>query len=254
MTDSTFQRGLLTSSESRTAFQDSRNQDGRNTVPQPKTVLLVDADNLVRFAIKQLIDSLEIFEVVAEASNLQEALSQLEKNKPDLLISEFALPGASGLELLHEIQRRQLKGVIPVILSQVSSPDAVRQALLAGAQGYILKSGTFDELATGLTTCLSNKRYIPSQIAELAQIPHNAYELGGSDSPEVHDPLQGLSPREREIFHLLASGLQNTIIAKKLFISPRTVETHRARIVRKLGITSNGELIRFAIKHGLTVV
>ncbi len=218
----------------------------------PVSVTLVDPEHLVRLALGRVIESIGSFEVVAEASDLPEALATLESRPTDLLITEIALPGPSGLELLLELQRRKLLKVRPLVLSQVDSADMVRQALLAGAHGYILKNCSLDELEEGLHAALTNRRYLPSTIAHLGDISENTFELGVRGRPD--DPLASLSPREREIFHLLANGLQNTVIAKKLFISPRTVETHRARIVRKLELSSNGELIRFAIKHGLTVV
>ena len=219
---------------------------------QTRRVLLVDAETLVRCAIAQVISSFGSYRIVGQADNMQDALQLVEKEMPQLLLTEIALPGPSGLELLLELRRRSLADLRPVVLSQVTSPDMVKQALLAGAQGYIFKSNSVEELRDALSQTLLNKRYVPPSLAHLANIPENAYELG--KRPKINDPLEALSPREREIFHLLANGLQNTVIAQKLFISPRTVETHRARVVRKLGLNSNGELIRFAIKHGLTIV
>ena len=217
-----------------------------------KSVTLVDPEQLVRLALGRVIESLGNFKILNHASDLNQAISSLESQSTDVLVTEIALPGPSGLELLHELKRRKFSKVRPLILSQVDSADMVRQALLAGAQGYVLKSSSIEELTEGLNAVLTNRRYLPSSIAHLGDITENSFELGAKEKPD--DPLISLSPREREIFHLLANGLQNTVIAKKLFISPRTVETHRARIVRKLDLTSNGELIRFAIKHGLTVV
>jgi DNA-binding NarL/FixJ family response regulator len=216
------------------------------------SVLLVDPESLVRFAIKRLIDSLQRFHVSWESGSMEDAIRLVEDHDPAFLITEVALRGPSGLELLLELQRRKLNRVKPVVLSQVEAADMVKQAFLAGAQGYIFKSSDFDNLTMALDTVASNRRYIPQELAHLADLPEAGYELGGKSRP--NDPLSPLSAREREIFHLLANGLQNTVIAKKLFISPRTVETHRARVVRKLGLTSNGELIRFAVKHGLTIV
>ena len=216
------------------------------------SVLLVDPESLVRFAIKKLIDSLGRFHVSWESGSMEDAIRQVEEHDPAFVITEVALRGPSGLELLLELQRRKLNRVKPVVLSQVEAADMVKQAFLAGAHGYIFKSSDFDNLTLALDTVASNRRYIPQELAHLADLPEAGYELGSKARP--NDPLSPLSAREREIFHLLANGLQNTVIAKKLFISPRTVETHRARVVRKLGLTSNGELIRFAVKHGLTIV
>ncbi len=214
-------------------------------------VLLVDPDALIRYSIGRLISSIESFEVIADVGTAEEAIALLEKGGIDLLVVEIALPKVTGLELLHELNRKKIPHRT-IVLSHVDSPEMITEALLAGAQGYVLKSGSYDDLVAGLTSAyFSNKRFLPTPIAHLSDIPPNSHQLGGAESP--NDPLSSLSPREREIFHLLAHGLQNTVIAKKLFISPRTVETHRARVVRKLGLQTNGELIRFAIKRGLTL-
>ena len=214
-------------------------------------VLLVDPDALIRYSISRLISSIESFEVVADVASADEAIALLEKGGIDLLVVEIALPKVTGLELLHELNRKKIAHRT-IVLSHVDSPEMITEALLAGAQGYVLKSGSYDDLVAGLTSAyFSNKRFLPTPIAHLSDIPPKSHQLGGAESP--NDPLSSLSPREREIFHLLAHGLQNTVIAKKLFISPRTVETHRARVVRKLGLQTNGELIRFAIKRGLTL-
>ena len=219
---------------------------------EKRSILLVDSDLLVRHAIRQLIDSLHNYRVVDEASDMAEAFEKMAQHKPEILLTEITLPGPSGLEFLLELQRRKIVDVKPVILSQIDSADLIKQALLSGALGFISKSGSFQEFVQALDIVYTDKRYIPPAVAKYIVLSEGEYELGAK--PFRNDPLAPLSPREREIFHLLANGLQNTIIAKKLFISPRTVETHRARIVRKLHIGSNGELIRFAIKHGLTVV
>ena len=115
----------------------------------------------------------------------------------------------------------------------------------------LTKSVSNEELFEALESVVSGERYLQKEYSELGEVTRND---GPLKIEKFHDPLGPLSPREREIFNLLAGGLQNTDIAKKLYISPRTVETHRARVVRKLGLSSNGELIRFAIKHGLAVV
>ena len=108
----------------------------------------------------------------------------------------------------------------------------IKQALLSGAQGYILKSGEFEDLREALVATSGERVFVPPQTSSQTEIPLNYYDIANAEEP--NDPLSPLSPREREIFHLLAIGLQNSGIAKKLFISPRTVETHRARIIQKL--------------------
>jgi len=218
--------------------------------PVKLPTLVVDPDVLVRNALARLIGSFSTCEVVAQADDAEQAFSALTtRNDIRLITLEIALPGMSGVEFLRELQRRKILAKT-VVISQIVSDDMITQALLAGAQGYVLKNCPVEDLETALeTVCRSNARYLPSSIVHLAKVAENSYEL---TQQNPSDPLTPLSAREREIFHLLAIGLQNTAIAKKLFISPRTVETHRARIVRKLALQTNGELIRFAIKHGLS--
>ncbi len=214
-------------------------------------LLLVDAETLVRSAIAQVIISSSSFKVVEEAGNLAEALAKLEEGNIKVVITEIALPGPSGLELINEITRRKLK-VQSLVLSRIDSLDVVRQVLMAGAQGYFLKSDSIEDFIEGLNGLQTSRKILSTSIAGLVNIPANFYEI--SEDRSITDPLYPLSPREREIFYLLATGLRNSTIAKQLYISSRTVETHRARIVRKLKLDSNGELIRYAIKHGLTTV
>jgi DNA-binding NarL/FixJ family response regulator len=124
----------------------------------------------------------------------------------------------------------------------------VRLAMQAGALSFVSKSAEIDELLESLKSTASGQRYLPAALSNLYNVETEAV------TEEARDPLALLSVRERQIFHLLADGLQNAVIAKQLFISPRTVETHRARVVRKLGLSSNAQLIRFAIRHGLSIV
>jgi len=138
------------------------------------------------------------------------------------------------------------------VLSSNDSEAIIKQAIYAGASGFVLKRNNFEMLSGGINAVTSGERFFCPMAAQVANSLDLSLELEANNGDS--DPLDPLSPREREIFHLLANGLQNSTIAKRLFISPRTVETHRARVVRKLGLNSNAELIRYAIKHGLSVV
>lgn len=215
-------------------------------------ILLVDAEVLVRQAISRLVNSLDDYAVIGEATTVEAALSFVEKEIPDIILLEVALEGPSGIELLLEFNRRAVK-VKTVILSSLSSPDFVAHALLAGADSYVLKSGTFEELVEGLRTAsTSNRKYLPRAISDALSMPQNYYSLDERARGEL-DPLRSLTIREREIFHLLANGLANADVANILLISPRTVETHRRSIVTKLKLDTNAQIIRYAVKNGLTV-
>ena len=216
-------------------------------------VLLVDSSSLVRTALRMLVDTLEGYQVVGESSSLGDTVEKCAELKPDIVLFEICLNEASGIEMLHEMRRLKIE-TIPVVLSSHSDVDIVAQSLLAGARGYVLKQSSVEELQEALDSVTqTNRRYVPKEIADCLN-NNEILEKKSTDAKEYNDPLQGITKREREIFHLLASGLTNAAIAKRLFISPRTVETHRARIVRKLNLHSNGDLIRFAIRRGLSVL
>ena len=217
-----------------------------------KSILLVDSENLVRLGLALLIESLGGYRIIGSVGTSAEALAVLAQHPPDIVLTEMALKGPSGIDLLLELKRRKISHPKVVLLYAVESAELIRRGLLLGAHGCLSKSSTVEALKSALDSTIADRRYIPDEVAKLSMVQESQYELSGNSSPQ--DPLRLLSQREREIFHLLAHGLQNTAIAKRLFISPRTVETHRARIVRKLELTSNAELIRFAFKHGLVVL
>lgn len=215
-------------------------------------ILLVDPETIVRHAIKNMIGQLDEFSVVAEADDVPSAVSVVsERSAPkiDIILSEIALPGKSGIELAHELIRAGYRTHF-VALSRVSALEVVKQAFLSGFDGYILKNGNPSDIGDALQCVVENRKYVPPQVRDLTAVPEKFFDI--ESSIDLFDPLRVLSPREREIFHLLARGMQNAVIAKKLYISRRTVETHRARIIEKLQLSSSGELIHYAFKHGLT--
>lgn len=217
---------------------------------QVHSLLLVDGAELVRISIARLINSMGGFRVVAEAGDGRTALSFVEEHKPELVITELNLPDMSGVELILEMQR-QKKKMGCAILTAETGARFVEQAIGSGAISYLSKRASVEELREGLLNSLKGERFLSSV---LPPVTIKDVLSHGPQAEPWKDPLSALSPREREIFHLLAAGMPNTAIAKKLFISPRTVETHRARLVRKLDLKTNPELIRFAIRHGLSSV
>ncbi len=209
---------------------------------------MVLPESLLRACLRVSIDTQEGFEVSNEANDLYDALEQIADTQFDLVVSGLRLPGPSGIELVHEFRRRRI--LVPVILlSDDGTAEAIKQAMLAGVQGYVLKTGCLDDLFSAMQRVLEGKKFMPPQLTTLP-LPNNYYNIASRDSKS--DPLEALTPREREVFHMLAVGIRNNDIAKRLYISPRTVETHRARITKKLEISSNGELVRYAIRHGLS--
>lgn len=217
------------------------------------SLLIVDPEVIVRHAIASRLNSIDGISVVQQAGDFHEAIRCLEKKNTfpiDVVVLEIILPGPSGFELINEIRRRRFAAKC-IALSRNTGPDAVKRALLAGVQGYVFKQGEPEDLINAINCCRSDTRFIPPQLCQVNEIPAGFFSLDSGE--EFEDPLHALSPREREVFHLLAKGMQNSAIAKKLFISRRTVETHRARITQKLQLTSSLEVIRYAYKHGLSI-
>ncbi len=224
-----------------------------NETPQEreakKTMVITDPNEFVRESVACLFEERFGFEIVAQTSRASEAIPAIEEFKPSLYVLDIELPRRSGIELVHELRRRGI--LVPtIVLTHIADRHTCDSAINSGALAYLLKSDPVDEFKE----CFGSMKRGRPHISKSLQTGHyldSRPRLAGNHS---NDPLEPLSPREREVFHLLADGLQNSQIAKKLFISPRTVETHRARVVRKLGLKTNGEIIRFAIKNGLSMV
>jgi DNA-binding NarL/FixJ family response regulator len=210
------------------------------------SVIIVDDHEVVRFGLRTLLQS--EFQVVAEASDGLEALRAIERFRPDVLTLDISLPGLSGLEVARETARVS-PGTRALMVSMHTNESYVAQALRNGAFGYIRKNAKSEELLEAVRGVAMGKRYIDSAISQPAIVAHiNERESDG------FDPLESLSSRERQILQLTAEGHSAAAIGERLFISPRTVETHRGSIMRKLGLHTHTDLILFAIRHGLVSV
>jgi len=223
--------------------------DSPRKIAAKKTMVITDPNEFVRESVACLFEERFGFSIVAQTSRASDAIPIIQEFKPSLYVLDIELPRRSGIELIHELRRRGILGPT-IILTHIADRHTCDSAIKSGALAYLLKTDPVNEFKECFN---SMKKGVPhiSQSLEKGYYLDNRPRLAGSHDS---DPLEPLSPREREIFHLLADGLQNSQIAKKLFISPRTVETHRARVVRKLGLKTNGEIIRFAIKNGLSMV
>ena len=210
------------------------------------SVIIVDDHEVVRFGLRTLLQS--EFHIVAEASDGLEALRAIEQFKPDVLTLDISLPGLSGLEVARETARVSPR-TRALMVSMHTNESYVAQALRNGAFGYIRKNAKSEELLEALRGVATGKRYIDSAISQSVIVAH----MNERES-EDFDPLESLSPRERQILQLTAEGRSAAAIGERLFISPRTVETHRASIMRKLGLHTHTDVILFAIRHGLVSV
>jgi two-component system response regulator NreC len=205
-------------------------------------VLVVDDHAVVRSGLRLLIDAEEDMETVGEAGNVRDAIFEARTSNPDLILMDVVMPGESGLEgvpkLLHEHP-----DVKVLILSMQDDPRYLREAFAVGASGYVLKEAADTEVVTAIREVAAGGRYVHPELgARLI-----AAEADAARQAE-EDPL---SDREREVLRLLALGYTNQEIAKQLFISVRTAETHRAHVMQKLRLASRAELVRYAIAHGL---
>lgn len=209
-----------------------------------RRILIVDDHALVRSGIRLLVESLDDVEVVAEAGDGLEALELVQVHRPDILLLDLTLPGLNGLELLDRM--RELPDMPRVIvLSMHAGPEYVARALNAGARGYLLKDSAFDELAAALEAVGARRRYL-SRALDPGVIERFCDGLRGGE-----DELGLLTPRQRQILQLIAEGQSTRQIAERLHVSVKTVETHRAQLMERLGIRDVAGLVRFAIRTGL---
>jgi two-component system, NarL family, response regulator NreC len=205
------------------------------------TVVLADDHAVVRSALRMLLDGEPGIEVVAEAGDAADAIRYVGGHHPAVLILDINMPGGSGLEAIPQI-RDQSPGTQIVMLTMQDETSAARAALQAGVLGYILKEAASEELVKAVRLAAEGKTYLQPELgARLAAEP----EPSSSDD---------LSEREVEVLRLIALGHTNNEIAKSLYLSVRTVESHRAHIQQKLGLTSRSELVKYALERGLVEV
>lgn len=208
------------------------------------SIVLVDDHAIVRHAIKTILEGAGHYQVVGESDSCAGGLKLVQDLSPEIAIVDLGLPGKSGLELLMDLKQLNLRTKV-VVVTMYEDEQRFTHALHAGALAYLPKNLPPQEFLTALQKVRTGERYVPARLAHLEKA------LGETNSESSSDPLARLSKREREIFFFLAEGLPNRTIAKKLFISPRTVETHRARVLKKFGFLSTAELIRFALRNHL---
>lgn len=200
------------------------------------TVLLVDDHRILLDGIKNLLQ--EPYEVKAIASSGQEALELIKNHDYDVLITDYEMPGINGLDLVKAMNTTQPEARV-IVLSMHDDPSVIRELFRAGASGYILKKDTYNNLATALQKVMEGKRFISDAIAEVLI----------NDSPE--ETKGPLTPREIEILKLVTREMSSKQIAEILFISERTVETHRKNILKKTGVTNLAGLVKYAYMNNL---
>jgi DNA-binding NarL/FixJ family response regulator len=208
------------------------------------TVILADDHEVVRRGVRSILEADGAFKVLAEVADGLSAVQAVEKHKPTLLFLDLSMPRLHGLEALRQVRTASPNTKV-LVLSMHNDEPYVIEALRAGAMAYILKGSESTEIARAVAEVVAGRRYLSAPLSE------RAIAALTSRTPDQADPLNALTPREREVLSLAAEGLSTTEMAEKLFISPRTAETHRTNLMQKLGLQSQTDLVRFAIRRGL---
>ena len=209
------------------------------------TVLLADDHPIVRQGLRHLFDAEPDLKIVGEASDGLQAVQLTEKFRPNVLIVDIMMPGLNGLEVLRQVKDRS-PSTCSIVLSMQSADVYVVEALKSGALGYVLKETGPSELINAVQQVIAGKRYLSPILSErLIDV------LLQTTDGLTRDPYETLTNREREILQMVAEGMTTSAIAKRLSISPRTAELHRGRMMDKLGLNNQTELIRYALKRGI---
>lgn len=212
------------------------------------TLLLADDHPIVRQGLKHLLEAESNLKVVGEASSGLQAVQLTEKIKPRVLIVDIMMPELNGLEVLKQVKERS-PSTCCIVLSMQSADVYVVEALKAGALGYVLKETGPSELVQAVQQVIQGRRYLSPRISErLIDV------LIETNHKPPSDPYQTLTNREREVLQMAAEGLSSAEIARRLSISPRTAELHRGRMMHKLGLRSQTDLIRYAFKRGILIL
>ena len=212
------------------------------------SIMIVDDHPLFREGLKTIISRDKRYEIIDEAGTGQTALDKAEKHKPDLMMVDLSLPDMSGIQLTRNILARQPQIKI-IIVTMHSKVDYMAEAFQAGATGFVVKESAAEGLLKGIETVLKGDYFLDRAVS--AEVVETLKKLPGKET-KINDAQYGtLTAREQEVLRQLAEGLSSKEIAKKLFISPKTVENHRANIMNKLDLHSTIELVRYAAKLGL---
>lgn len=212
-------------------------------------VILVDDHQLVRDGIKALLAGMEGIEVTGEASSGNEMLALLNSNTPDVALLDISLPDISGIDLCRKIIS-QYPEIKVLFLSMYTTEDYIFNAIKAGAKGYLPKNISRNELFNAVKEVSAGNEYYSETISNI--ILKSYIRKAKTPDNELQDSGELLSKRETEVLRCFAEGLSNPQIAEKLFISTRTVESHKNHIMQKLNLKTQVELLKYAIKNGFT--
>jgi DNA-binding NarL/FixJ family response regulator len=209
------------------------------------TVFLADDHTIVRDGLRYLLEAHNDIKVIGEASNGRDAVKKIKNLQPNIVIMDIVMADLNGIEATEQICREYPVTKV-IMLSMRSSSESILRSLKAGARGYLLKESAGRELITAIRAVHSGQRYLSHKVSDKMVGAYLEKTEG------MQDPVSVLSQREREVLQLVVEGRTSAEIAEKLFLSVKTIETYRSRLMQKLGIKDIPSLIKFAIQHGLT--
>ena len=204
--------------------------------------VIVDDHAVVRSGLRLVLEGEDDIEVVAEAADARNAVFEARAHRPDVILLDVVMPGRSGIEAIPDLLKES-PGSKVLVLSMQDDPAYVRQAFGAGASGYVLKEAADAEVVAAVRDVANGQRYVHPTLGARLVAAEAEERVRAAEDP--------LSEREHEILRLLALGHTNQEIAGQLFLSVRTVETHRAHIMQKLRISTRAELVRYALQRGM---
>jgi two-component system, NarL family, response regulator NreC len=209
-------------------------------------ILVADDHKMLRRGLRRILEEQADLEVVGEAADGREAVELTGQLQPDVVVMDIAMPQMNGIEATRQIIQRHPKTSV-VILSMYSDENYVVQVLRAGARGYLLKDSAEEELIDAVRAAHSGEPFFSPKIAKLL-VGDSIQRLRHAGADDTYDLL---TPREREVLQLIAEGRSNKEAAAALFVSPTTIETHRARIMEKLDLHSTAEIVLYAVRKGI---
>ncbi|MCG8023741.1 MAG: response regulator transcription factor [Candidatus Thiodiazotropha endolucinida] len=212
-----------------------------------KTIVIAEDHNILRAGLKALLTSNPQFDVVGEADNSRDAIRRVIELKPDLVIMDLNMPGLNGMDAIREIKER-MPDIKTLVLTVHNEEEYVLASLKAGANGYVLKDATQNELMTAAERVLNGKTYLSAEITEKVV---NSYLNTNNISQEPVTRWDTVTQRERQILKLIAEGHTNKSMAEYLCISVKTVEKHRANLMKKLDLHSVSALTTYALDKGI---
>ncbi len=213
------------------------------------TIFLADDHAVLRDGMKFMIEAQANMQVVGMAANGREAVQKIEQLSPNVAIMDISMPELNGIEATQQVSDLSPQTRV-IILSMHHSPEHINRALQAGARGYLLKESASNEIIEAITQVNAGQRYLSQKVsAQMVDQLLNPKETGSGANA-----LASLSPREREVLQLVVEGKTTAEISDSLALSTRTIDNYRSRIMQKLGINTLPDLVKFAIRHGITSV